>query len=104
MPQHPLPDTYYPVQSSVRSPQSSSLDGCVSADGAVMGTYLHGLFENRCIRTALVNWLIERRGLPPLQWEETVRRREADYDRLAEALRQNLGLPALYRIAGLGGK
>jgi adenosylcobyric acid synthase len=78
-------------------------DGCVVAGGALMGTYLHGLFENRCIRAALVNWMVERRGLPPFKWEETVRRRDADYDRLAEALRSSLDLPALYRIAGLGG-
>jgi adenosylcobyric acid synthase len=69
-----------------------------------MGSYLHGLFENRCLREALVNWLVERRGLPPFQWEETARRREAEYDRLAETLRHHLDLSAIYRIVGLGGR
>jgi adenosylcobyric acid synthase len=82
----------------------SSLDGCVASGGALVGTYLHGLFENRCLRRALVNWLVERRGLPPFRWDETSRRRDANYDRLAETLRGQLDLPALYRIAGLGGR
>ncbi|MCL4531949.1 MAG: cobyric acid synthase [Actinobacteria bacterium] len=84
-------------------PLPPSVDGCVTARGALMGTYFHGLFENPCLRRALVNWLLERRGLPPFQGEETAMRRETDYDRLAETLRHNLDLSALHRIVGLGG-
>ncbi len=69
-----------------------------------MGTYLHGLFENAALRRALVGWLVARRGLPPMQWEEIAGRREAGYDRLAAALRASLDLPALRRIIGLEGR
>ncbi len=44
------------------------LDGAVSADGLVVGTYVHGLFANGAIRSALLARLGERRGgLHPAQ-------------------------------------
>ena len=85
-------------------PHPLSVDGCVAAGGALMGSYFHGLFENSCLRRALVDWLVERRGLPPFQWQETALRREADYDRLADTLRKQLDLPAIYSIVGLEGR
>lgn len=38
------------------------VDGAVSADGLVVGTYVHGLFANGAIRSALFARLGERRG------------------------------------------
>ncbi len=44
------------------------LDGAVSADGHVVGTYVHGLFANGAVRSALFAHLGERRGgLHPAQ-------------------------------------
>ena len=79
----------------------SHWEGCSVAGGLLAGTYLHGLFENPCLRQALVDWLAERRGLPPIRWEGEVARREAEYDRLADCLRSSLDLPALFRMVGL---
>jgi adenosylcobyric acid synthase len=78
-------------------------DGCIAGNGLLMGSYLHGLFENESLRRALVDWLVERRGLPPLHHTQTVASRDAEYDRLAETLRQSLDLVALRRIIGLEG-
>ena len=39
-------------------------DGCALPDGLVMGSYLHGLFENACLRRSLIEWLATRRGIP----------------------------------------
>ncbi|HEX2987175.1 MAG TPA: cobyric acid synthase [Chloroflexota bacterium] len=78
-------------------------DGCIAANGLLMGSYLHGLFENESLRRALVDWLVERRGLSPLQHVQSVASRDSEYDRLAETLRQSLDLPALRRIIGLEG-
>ena len=78
-------------------------DGCIAGDGLLMGSYLHGLFENESIRRALVDWLVERRGLPPVRQGEAVASRDGEYDRLAETLRQSLDLAALRRIIGLEG-
>ncbi|MHB0868718.1 MAG: cobyric acid synthase [Chloroflexota bacterium] len=76
-------------------------EGCVAPNGLVMGSYLHGLFENEPIRRALVEWLAERRGVPPLRQEGVVAGREAEYDRLADTLRRHLDLERLLEIAGL---
>lgn len=38
-------------------------DGCVSNDGLVFGTYLHGLFENENIRNSLLSYLYKKKGL-----------------------------------------
>ncbi|MBS1194427.1 MAG: cobyric acid synthase [Methanomicrobiales archaeon] len=40
-------------------------EGAVSADGLVIGTYLHGLFQNESAIRALVEFLYRRKGLVP---------------------------------------
>jgi adenosylcobyric acid synthase len=40
----------------------AELDGAVSANGLVLGTYAHGLFADRAIRNALLTTLAARRG------------------------------------------
>ena len=90
-------------------PASSGCEGGVEdrrvsgRPGRLLGTYLHGLFENRCLRRALVDWLLERRGLPPTGEQGPELSRDAEYDRLAEALRSSLDVAALHRIIGVGG-
>ncbi len=76
-------------------------EGCVAGNGLVMGSYLHGLFENESLRRALVNWLAGRRGISVPEGDGVVAGRESEYDRLAGALRRNLDLGALFRILGL---
>jgi adenosylcobyric acid synthase len=76
-------------------------DGCRSATGTIAGTYLHGLFEAPEARRALIAWLAARRGLP-LPEGESPPTREQEYDRLAAAVRADLDLPAIKRLAGLG--
>jgi adenosylcobyric acid synthase len=75
-------------------------DGAVSADGAVMGTTVHGLLENDPVRAALLGKLRARRGLlthdgPP------VLTREEEYDRLADTLATHLDWELLCSLAGL---
>lgn len=38
-------------------------DGCVSDNGLVIGTYLHGLFENENLRNSFLGYLYKRKGL-----------------------------------------
>ncbi|MGE5618671.1 MAG: cobyric acid synthase [Sphingomonadaceae bacterium] len=76
-------------------------EGCIAGDGLVMGSYLHGLFENESIRRALVEWLAERRGVTPPEREGVAASREAEYDRLAGTLRRHVDLERLLEIAGL---
>jgi adenosylcobyric acid synthase len=75
-------------------------DGAVSASGAVVGTLIHGLFEDHVLRAGLLGHLRERRGLPPAG-PPAARSREAEYDRLAAMAREHLDLGMLRRLAGL---
>jgi adenosylcobyric acid synthase len=46
-----------------RADGSRALDGAVSPDGRIVGTYVHGLFESADVRRALLGALARRRGL-----------------------------------------
>ena len=75
-------------------------DGAVSPDGAVVGTLVHGLLEDDGLRAALLARLRARRGLgepsgPPIA------SREAEYDRLADALAVHLDWDVVCGLAGL---
>jgi adenosylcobyric acid synthase len=41
------------------------VDGAVSSDGLVVGTYLHGLFDTKDVRSNLLDALARRRGAAP---------------------------------------
>jgi len=75
-------------------------EGCIARDGAVVGTLLHGLFENEGVRASLLAHLRRRRGLPALP-PSPVPSRDQEYDRLAAALREHVDVTAIRRIAGL---
>lgn len=76
-------------------------DGAVSADGAVVGTLIHGILENDPVRGALLGHLRARRGLPPMAVTPRAAVRDAAYDRLARAILDGLDWTRLCRIAGL---
>lgn len=77
----------------------SSPDGVVSPDGLVMGTYIHGIFDNDQYRRALLDALRSRKGLPPIGEVLNVRaRKEASYDRLAKTVREHMDIGRIYRL------
>jgi adenosylcobyric acid synthase len=65
------------------------LDGCISEDGTVVGTYVHGLFDPPGFRRDFLNQLRLRRGWERLA-EQCVPDREAALDSLAELVRTHL--------------
>jgi adenosylcobyric acid synthase len=72
-------------------------DGALSADGQILGTYVHGLFDAPAALSALLGWAgvgaeaLERAGPVDL-----AARREADLDRLADAIETHVDLAALF--------
>lgn len=77
-------------------------DGVVRPDGLVMGTYIHGIFDNDKYRRAVVNALRVRKGLAPLATVTDIQaKKQANYDRLAEVVRKSLNMELLYRIMGV---
>ena len=87
---------------TLRDAESERLDGAVSADGLVTGTYVHGLFDDDAFRHAALDALRARCGLAPARLHAAWRaEREARYDRLARIVRASLDVPLLARLAGL---
>ncbi|WP_298271528.1 cobyric acid synthase [Geobacter sp.] len=74
------------------------LDGAVSCDGRVFGTYLHGIFDNASFRTSFLNRLRRGKGLE----ERPAAEQEADpFDQLAAHLERHLDLERLFALCGL---
>ncbi|WP_295399686.1 cobyric acid synthase [uncultured Thiocystis sp.] len=69
-------------------------DGAMSADGQILGTYLHGLFESSTACAALLRWA----GLSVRETPDYQAQRESAIDRLADAIETHLDLE---RIASL---
>ncbi len=82
--------------------RASVLDGALSDDRVVVGTMLHGLFENDAIRDAMLRSLRRRSGLAKPVGAAPVPAREAEYDRLAATVREHVDVALLQRLVGLG--
>lgn len=75
-------------------------DGAVSLDKRVLGTYLHGVFDNSTWRRKLLNQVRESKGLSPIEnitmpYSEY---KNQEYDKLADLIRENIDLEKIYQI------
>ena len=75
-------------------------DGAVSADGRVMGSYLHGIFADDSFRRAFLDDLARQRGRKGVFGQiDFDARIDGVLDDLAEHMAANLDMDALARIA-----
>ena len=72
-------------------------DGAQSADGQILGTYLHGLFETPAACSALLRWA----GLQDVQAVDYHALRERDIERLADLVEHHLDTDLLRNLCGL---
>jgi adenosylcobyric acid synthase len=71
----------------------SAPDGAASASSRVLGTYVHGFFDNDDFRHSFLAALRNAVGLAPAQtWANVAAEREGRIDRLADHLRKSLNL------------
>ena len=73
-------------------------DGAVSPDGMIVGTMLHGLFENEVLRALMLTGLRRRKGIPTHGMIGHVPARQDEYDRLATVVREHLDCELLWRL------
>ncbi len=74
-------------------------DGAISADGLVLGTYLHGIFDNDAFRRQFLNALRHLRGWTPLRCSESkASRDERELNRLAEMVKKHLNMEKIMEI------
>jgi adenosylcobyric acid synthase len=81
-------------------------EGAASDDGLVLGTSIHGLFDDSQFRRHYLNQVRLRKRLPALDAssvEDAAALRMKSYDRLADLIAANLDVSALAGLVGLEG-
>lgn len=87
-------------------------DGMERADGRVLGSYLHGLFDNGALTEALLENLARQKGPDFARaWtsgrerkeESAEEYKEKQYDKLADLVRRSLDMEKIYEILESGG-
>ncbi|WDL96529.1 cobyric acid synthase [Alicyclobacillus sp. ALC3] len=89
------------VSASIGGPSQdhARIEGAVSDDGRIVGTYLHGIFHNDEFRTRWLNQIRQSKGLPPKDDKVVIQNsREDAYDRLADVVRSHLNLARVYEL------
>jgi adenosylcobyric acid synthase len=77
-------------------------DGCVSAYGTIMGTYIHGVFDNDEFRSRFMNHLKTKKGLRPSVGYIGYRNiKEQKYNELAGTVRMNINMNMIYHMLKL---
>ncbi len=76
------------------------MDGAVSKDGRVFGTYVHGIFDNIELTRTFLNEIRKEKGLDGidsavLSFEEF---KDQEYDKLAKLIREHLDMDKIYDI------
>ena len=76
-------------------------DGALNKDGNAFGTYLHGIFDSSEFTSVLLNNIRSYYGLPK-RHNMTGINKNAEYDKLADIVRQNIDMTKIYEILNKG--
>ncbi|WP_330671423.1 cobyric acid synthase [Anaeromicrobium sp.] len=75
-------------------------DGAINEDGTVIGTYIHGVFDNIKFTRSILNHIRTKKGLDKL--ESTIESfqefKEQEYDKLANIVRENMDMETIDKI------
>jgi adenosylcobyric acid synthase len=81
---------------------SGAPDGCISKDRHILGTYLHGIFDDDVFRSAFIKAARAFFGLHhPVHINSWRAQREASFDRLADQAEASLDMQQIFSWAGL---
>jgi adenosylcobyric acid synthase len=100
-----LGELQHPFKITERANQAVTIaEGLTSQNGAqgqVVGTYIHGIFDHDDFRRQVLNALRSRKGLEALTIQRSVRQeKERAYNRLASVVRDSLDMEKLAQIMG----
>jgi adenosylcobyric acid synthase len=77
-------------------------DGAVTEDGLVMGTYLHGIFDNDDLREKIVQNLRNKKGLKVNQKQFDYQAfKEEQYEALAHLVEKSVDIDKIMELIGL---
>lgn len=75
-------------------PHNQKMDGVISDDNLILGTYLHGLFENQAACNSLLQWA----GFNEANTPDYHQIRESEINRLAQVMEQHLDISKIEKI------
>ena len=79
-------------------------DGAISRDGKIMGTYIHGIFDNDRFRRTFLNTINKKRKITSSETDGVFKFhafKEEQYDRLADAIRNSMDMKCIARLLRL---
>jgi len=89
----------------IDSGMSGDFDGLISQTGQVIGTFIHGIFNNDNFSQRFVNYLksiIFKESIIENTYSFDFKKyKETEYDRWADVVRKSLDIDLLYRIIGI---
>ena len=86
----------------LESGRPARMDGCVSTDARVLGTYLHGIFDDDTFRHHFISAARSFHQLaPPVAFAWWKQERERSFDRLAAAVEAHLDLETIFGWVGM---
>ncbi len=74
-------------------------DGAINEKGNILGTYIHGIFDNDNFRSVFLNILREKKSLP--KKEATTLNKDREFEKLENLLRIHLNIEKIYDIIGI---
>jgi adenosylcobyric acid synthase len=80
------------------------MDGAVTSDGMVWGTYIHGIFDRPAFRRVWLNRVRQRRGLPPVSVEQSeviTQRLNTELDRWTNHIEQHVNMNRIFSAMNL---
>lgn len=79
------------------------LDALSNADGSVLGSYLHGIFDTAGFAEAMIRKLMADKGMEYGEWSFDLEAyREREYDKLAGLVRRSFDMKKIYEILEAG--
>lgn len=81
--------------------EDGRMDGLIAKTGNVVGTYLHGIFDNEDFVYDILSYVAGKKGISlekPINMEEYI---EKEYDKLENLIRENVDMNEIYRIIGI---
>ena len=80
-------------------------DGSISENDRIIGTYLHGIFDNSKFTNDYMNRIREAKGLALISAENAPENfwdfKNKQYDKLADLVEENIDKSKLYEIIGI---
>lgn len=77
-------------------------DGAIRADGLVMGSYIHGIFDDLTFTRKLLDLIRQEKGLDSHDQSQMTFEafKDKEYDKLADLMRKHIDMKKIYEILG----